>query len=640
MMRLAIKMTLAPMIAGLLLAAAAVTGSPTTAFAAGMEEEAGRQIDFAEDELRAGKFDAALKSAESALRLNPTLYDAFVLKALAYEGLGNPALAESLLVAYQELTKEIEDDPRVVPALERLRAARSEPARRGRTAPPQTTEVTDPESGGGKASPTEVEQDAGAETVASLDPAPYRQRVEEALDAGQCAAARAAASEFVLAQPRLPDGYRFLGDAARCDGRTREAVVAYRRYKELGGAEASVDLMLRGLSASLASIVALVELPSNDVVTHAALTLPTELLLAPPRSGGTFEFEDLPTGHGLVLRITGKGLRPTDVDISALAPGERREVPVAVEYIGLARVRVAEHDPSLCVTTLLTPDGDIAAASGSDSEVTAAEVVALVSGQYGEIEVALDVAPGAVVGFDPSPWVPTAITVVGVPSGSTLRVFVEGLEGALMEREIQVPIGLGTLDSQSGVMIAPPQRLDSLIGGVGGVFVEHPGLGEGNAAVVLEPGAANATTFGWRDLPGVNSVELAYHEWLDRRAQVRKRADATTSIFAGLAIGSGIASGILWALAADAGTTADGSKSLALTSADADAPDIAEIEGYRLEYEAAAERRRGAITGGSITAGIAGAGLVLSITFGTKGRRDVADLGAWDATRSADEPDP
>ena len=609
------------------LASAAVVTLPA-ADAAGLADEAQRQLDFAEAELNGGNFDRALKSAESALRLDPTLYQAFVLKALAYEGLGNTALAESLLVAYQELTKAVEGDPRVGPTLERLRTP--QPRRRG---PAQATRTgaaqASPEVDG---DPTALEPIAGAEAVASLDPAPYLARVQDALDAGQCASARAAASEFALAQPGLPDGYRFLGDAARCDGRSREAVLAYRRYKDLGGTDAAVDLMIRGLSANLATVVAVVDLPSDGVLAHAVLSTPTESLTAPQGSGGSFEFGDLPTGQDLVISITGKGLRPTDLEVAPLAAGERREIPVAVEYIGLVRVQVLDHDPSLCATTLLTPDGDVVAAPDSESEVTASDVVALVSGQYGEIEVPLDVASGGLVQFDPTPWVPTGITIINVPNGSSLRVFVEGFGGAVVEKEIQVPVGLGTLDPVTGVMIADPQRVDSLIGGMGGVFVEHPVLGAGNVAVVLAPGSANATTFEWKELAGVSRIEAAYQDWSSGREVLRKRSATTTGIFVGIAVGGGVASGILWAVAAAAGGEADGSKSLALTAGDATEVDLSQISGHREAYEAAASRRTAAIVGGSITAALAGTGLVVSITFGAKGQRDVAAHGDWDAS--------
>jgi len=67
------------------------------------EEEAARQLEFARAEVEEGNFEKALVSADSAITLNPALYDAYIYKALAYEGLGNLQMAESFLRTYLEL---------------------------------------------------------------------------------------------------------------------------------------------------------------------------------------------------------------------------------------------------------------------------------------------------------------------------------------------------------------------------------------------------------------------------------------------------------------------------------------------------------------------------------------------------------
>jgi len=85
-------------------------------------EEAERQLIFAEAELRKEHYDKALHSAESALRLDPTLYRAMVIKGLAYEGLGDLDLAESLLRAYCELAGKSPSEGEVGRALARIEA--------------------------------------------------------------------------------------------------------------------------------------------------------------------------------------------------------------------------------------------------------------------------------------------------------------------------------------------------------------------------------------------------------------------------------------------------------------------------------------------------------------------------------------
>jgi hypothetical protein len=74
-----------------------MTIAPAQAEPAGLAGEATRQLQFARVELEAGQFDRARKSAASALRLDPGLYEAMMVQGLALEGAGETILAEALL---------------------------------------------------------------------------------------------------------------------------------------------------------------------------------------------------------------------------------------------------------------------------------------------------------------------------------------------------------------------------------------------------------------------------------------------------------------------------------------------------------------------------------------------------------------
>ena len=590
------------------------------AHAAGLDDEAKRQLGFAETELADGQFDRALASAESALRLAPTMYGAFVVKALAYEGLGNPRLAESLLLAYQELTRNLSQDPRVAASLKRLAAPDEQPTTGGKRPARSKIQITVHD-------PTDT---AAAEAIAAFDPAPYRARVKAALDDGKCASALAAASEFSLAQPDLPEGRRFLGDAERCAGHPREAVLAYREFKELGGSDPGVDLMLRGLAASLAILDVDIDVPPQGTVAQALLSLGVEVVAGESIGSTSFRFADLPTGQALSMSLQGRGLVERSLDIEPLQPGEHREITAQVEYLGLARIRLLDHDVGRSTTTLRSPDGDALAPPGTVTEVTAADVVALVQGEFGEVQVPLDVSPGASLDFQPTPWTPTALTVVDVPAGVTLRVYVEGLDGAVLERQVEVPLGGGSLDPATGLAIADPVRIDSLIGGVGGLFVQHATLGEASATVVLEPGAANATTFQWRGLPGVAGLQTAYDEWSSSRAAAKRAAAGSTAAFVGLTVASGVASGLLFMLANDAALQADGSRALAIQAVEAADVDATEILAHRATYEDAVAQQEGLTAGAAIAGGVAGVGFAMTVTFGAVGQKKLAQIGTWD----------
>ena len=115
-----VRAGVAVLVAAALLLAGSALASPA--------DEAERQLIFAEAELHKGEFTRALHSAESALRLDPTAYRAMVVKGLAYEGLGDLDLAESLLRAYCELTRKSPSEGDVGRALARIEA-RQEVAR-------------------------------------------------------------------------------------------------------------------------------------------------------------------------------------------------------------------------------------------------------------------------------------------------------------------------------------------------------------------------------------------------------------------------------------------------------------------------------------------------------------------------------
>ena len=68
-----------------------------------LEEEATRQLQFARSEIEEGNYEKALTSSDSAIRLNPALYDAYMYRALAYEGLGDNKVAEGLLITFLEV---------------------------------------------------------------------------------------------------------------------------------------------------------------------------------------------------------------------------------------------------------------------------------------------------------------------------------------------------------------------------------------------------------------------------------------------------------------------------------------------------------------------------------------------------------
>jgi len=73
---------------------------PTTASAGPAEDESVRQVALARADLVEGHADRARAAAESALRLDPTAYEALLVQALTWEATGELRKARALALAY------------------------------------------------------------------------------------------------------------------------------------------------------------------------------------------------------------------------------------------------------------------------------------------------------------------------------------------------------------------------------------------------------------------------------------------------------------------------------------------------------------------------------------------------------------
>jgi tetratricopeptide (TPR) repeat protein len=126
-------------------AMAAVPSDPGTARADGLEEEARRQVELARTDLDAGAYQRAITACDSALRLDPgrdVQTEAFKIKGLALEQLGERDDARAMLLAFKSLRSGLPDDPEVEDALARMDRGRRPQGRskdhtpRERRAPP------------------------------------------------------------------------------------------------------------------------------------------------------------------------------------------------------------------------------------------------------------------------------------------------------------------------------------------------------------------------------------------------------------------------------------------------------------------------------------------------------------------------
>lgn len=112
----------AALVGALVLPTLLITGGAVAQGLTAGQREATRQLDFARSEFAEGELEASVRSATSALRLDPERVDALVVKALAWEQLGLRHEARVLLSAYVRFVGEDAVDPSTVEALARLQA--------------------------------------------------------------------------------------------------------------------------------------------------------------------------------------------------------------------------------------------------------------------------------------------------------------------------------------------------------------------------------------------------------------------------------------------------------------------------------------------------------------------------------------
>ena len=585
---------------------------------AGSEEEAQRQADFARDELREGHYDRALKSAESALRLHPALYEALVLKALAYEGLGDLELARSLLLAYQEMSGLSELPEDAARARERIDAAlvgqqeERVGRRQGRVATAETKAATRVE-----VAPLDLD----------LDPEPYRARSQLALKSGKCSAALAAAVELTRADQSKPDGHRLLGDAYRCSQAFRPAVLAYRRYLELGGADPNVRDLLDQLASSLATVEVHIAVDDPDVVPRVQVELDGERIDPTSRDRTSARFEDLGTAQAGQLVVAGRGLLAEVVELEPLGAGETRQVEVTPAVVGLGTVALGPFDSKTTTVTVHTPDEAVELGPGATRLITAGDFDVGIETELGGVRIPLHVEAGGRTSFEPSRHLPTGLTLAGLPAGAEVLVFVENPSGATVERTLRIPPERGQIDVHSGLRLVPETQVDSLIGGKGGVFVSHRSLGERNLEVVLENGAWTGVQFEAAGMPGAAPIGQAWETWRqgsDLRKKELQGASGALAVISGVLLGGGAALVGLSQYAAnqrikpqllcDAWTAHDGSYA---------GPACDEAGAIRRQQEAL-------LVAGSAAVGVGLAGVSVSVVFGAKAGKAGDGEGAWD----------
>lgn len=487
------------------------------AFAGNMEAEAKRQIDFALTELEAGAWEKAIKSAQSAYRLDPSAHRALVVLGRAYEGLGDLEKARSFLETCTNLAGGTSAAREAAEILVRVQATIEEKSARGR--PGRTKPAR-----GGKTS--------------------LADQVDAALAERRCADAKDLGQQWTKKKPGEARAWEQLGDALACLQENRGAVRAYREAMAAGATSNNLPLMIKGLEAELASVELALTWPEGAPRGEPRLHLDGMEPLRPDEGGERVAWHDLPAGLAGVVILGGAGWGG-GIDVPMLRGGQTTVVEGEAPWLGIGRLEAADVDAGGLRVVALVGGEEKVLAAGRGIDVTAGDVTVLVHGPAGTVEQTVSVAANGSTTFDPSPFLPLRLVVRSVPTGSTIRLFLESDDGAAIERTIDVPRGLGTMDNDAGVPLAPELVFTDAIEGSGGIFVLHPLLGEGAAEVIVRAGEDNSVDFDWRGMPGVLTVRTQYEFWQADAAMATTSTSGGVVAAAIISAGLGVAAGAL-----------------------------------------------------------------------------------------------
>jgi hypothetical protein len=456
------------------------------------------------------------------------------------------------------------------------------------------------------------------------------------ISASQCGKARELGLAWTESSPQNSAAWEGLGDANRCLGKTWEAVRAYRRYAALGGPDAAVARRADALAENLGRLEIKVERDAFPARPEIEVRVGGQRV-APLSEVEWYRFADLRPGELINIRIGGPGFELTDFVEDPLLSRESRVAEPDIVWVGTGRIELAPSSRGDLKVEVLGGFRRVELQYGEPRLVTTGVQRLLLTTSEGRREVDVVIPRAGLLHFDPAAHLPAEVLLSRLPAGSRVRLFVEGAADEPVMHELVLPDreGAVTVDETTGVWVAPAQRVGSLVGGRGGLFVSHPVLGSGSLDITLSPGESAAFVFDPETLEGTAAVKEAYRAWLDSKASFQRRVQDPRKFGIAMLIGGAATAGVLGALAAGLPASSLGEATLAAKDA-ASRADAGGIELAWADYERAVSLRRGLATASGVSAGV---GLVsFSLGFGLAKSRGATLLPDWQPWQRKVEP--
>jgi len=295
-----------------------------------------------------------------------------------------------------------------------------------------------------------------------------------------------------------------------------------------------------------------------------------------------------------------------------------------VLWAGAGTLRLDSDLAAGSSVSAMNPWGASPLSSTSGVAVSAGTVQLQCVSGFGSTTTTVEVQADQELIFEPTASMPAALKVTGMPAGASIRLYVEGPGAEAVVRDVTLAAGLGAIDPETGVRLAPAHDWDSLPGGTAGLFISHPVLGNGGQNVVLAPGERNAASFDWKSLQGVSAVTGSYQRWqLDR--QKLSKEQRRPRIMGGVALATGIVAAVLAGSAAVFDRQARDAKASAVASGD-----IESILELSETYDSMRDGQLGFTASSAVVATISAVSIGVTVSLGQRSERLQREARDWD----------
>ncbi len=450
--------------------------------------------------------------------------------------------------------------------------------------------------------------------------APVRQAIAE----GACDTALNLAERRIEEAPDDLVAYRLLGDAQRCLGLTRDAVLSYREARELGLADPNLDLVIESEAAKLATLPIIVEGREDGAALVLRVVIDGQRSEPYALSGRQLLLTDLPPGRSLGIELSGPGYSTTSVEAGSLVVGENVPLELKTSYLGFATLAVAVWPESLRVQVL--EGGVRREVEIGEVSVSAGEVVLTVSGDFGETKRCLLLTDGQRLEIDVASMAPGQLTLTQVPAGSEVLVETPGGE---LAGQTSVAWQDGQPDASLGINLGAVAQVRGLTTGNYRYRVQHPLLGAVDDEVFVVGGEVTGQPVDWTAMPGIGELRGAYSHHLSLVEAAERGSPSTRRGW----VASGATAALLAGTAALTVQAIDQQTHARSLQEQYDAAlsigDSLAAQGY-FDQLHAAERQAKVLWAGTGVAGVASVlGVGVSFRFFRKARGERPEMPVW-----------